>query len=374
MVSLPGLSTLIDTMSQQRSLPPIAVQEALQSALLKGYERYRRTCAIDREHLPEDYFDNFDVQLDLKAEGFRVVATKRVVETVEHPHREIAIATVKKKRSKAQLGDRVVVDVTPKQSEFGRLAALQTKAVFTQKLQELQCKYIQDEFADLKGTVLEARVLRSDRRGIILGVTKGEGLPVVEAELPKYEKLPNDEYQESDRFKVYLKKIFDTPTSRPLLRVSRATSYLISGLFADRVPEIQQQRVEIKGVVRDSIPTNPAIAPRSKLAVHTEDADLDPVAVCIGVQGEHLQAIVTEMRGEKIEVVRWSSDPATYITNALCPAQIQAVNIVDPEKQIAEAIVSEDQLAIALGPEDQNLQLASRLTEWKIDIKTADFP
>lgn len=370
MVSLPGLRSSIETMSQQRNLPPLAVQEALQEALLKGYERYRRTQNLNDEHWTEDYFDNFSVKLDLKAEGFRIVASKTVVETVEQPDREISLQVVIKKGAKAKLGDRVVVDVTPNRTEFGRLVAHQTKQVLLQKLQEQQCKFVQDEFADRKGTVLQGRMLRLDRGNAILGISTGPGKPEVEAELPKYEKLPNDDYHEDAQFLVYLKKVFTTASTRPLLRVSRATSYLISGLFARLVPEIQQEIVEVKGVVRDSVPANPELTPRSKLAVHSKHPDVDPVAACIGPHGEYLEAVVNEMRGEKIEVIRWSEDIATYIANALCPAKVEQVILLDTEQQHAEAIVTEDQLSLAIGPDEQNLRLASRLTEWKIDIKT----
>ncbi|MBO0351389.1 transcription termination/antitermination protein NusA [Phormidium pseudopriestleyi FRX01] len=370
MVSLPGLRSLLDTMSQQRSLPPLAVQAALKAALLKGYERYRRTQVRNDEDFPEDYFENFAVKLDLKTEGFRVIATKTVVETVEDSDREIALEAASKKGAKVKLGDRVIVDVTPNQGDFGRLAALQTKTVLTQKLQEQQCKYIQETFGERKGTVLLGKVLKSDARGVVLGVSGGSGHPLVEAELPKYEKLPNDDYQEGAEFKVYLKKVFDRPSSKPLLRVSRATSYLVSGLFSDRVPEIRQATVEIKGVARDSIPTKPDIAPRTKIAVHSLDPEVDPVAACIGKLGEHLNAIAQEIPGEKIEVIPWSDDPATYIANALSPAQVEGAIALDLETQSAEVIVAPDQLAIALGPEDQNLQLAERLTEWKITFKT----
>ena len=374
MVSLPGLRSLLDTMSQQRSLPPLAVQAALKAALLKGYERYRRTQVRNDEDFPEDYFENFAVKLDLKAEGFRVTATKTVVETVEDSDREIPLDLAIKKGAKVKVGDRVIVDVTPNQGDFGRLAALQTKTVLTQKLQEQQCKYIQETFADRKGTVLVGKVLKSDARGVVLGVSGGAGHPLVEAELPKYEKLPNDDYQEGAQLKVYLKKVFDRPSSKPMLRVSRATSYLVSGLLSDRVPEIRQGLVEVKGVARDSIPTKPDIDPRTKIAVHALDPEVDAVAACIGKLGEHLQAIAQEIPGEKIEVIPWSEDPATYIANALAPAQIEGAIALDVENQSAEVFVPPDQLAVALGPEDQNLQLASRLTEWKITLKTLPEP
>ena len=372
MVSLPGLRAIIDSMSRERNLPQSIVQDALREALLKGYERYRRLQSLNDPHFKEDYFHNFLVELDLEAEGFRVLATKTVVEKVTNPDSEVALKGVPVHLAQAQLGDSVVVDVTPEQGEFGRLAALQTKQVLTQKLQEEQCRLIKEQFQELRGTVLPARVVRLDRKGIVMGISSGLGEPEVEAELPNYEKLHQDNYQVDAVFKVYLKKVYETPRSGPQLRVSRATTGLVVGILTGAVPEIQQEIVQIVSVVRDSVPSFETVASRSKIAVDSQHPDLDPVAACMGERGERLQAVVSELRGEKIELVRWSDDPATFIASALTPAKVKEVRILDPSECLAEAIVPADQLALALGPEEQNVKLAARLTGWTIEVKTAD--
>ncbi|MBW4494050.1 MAG: transcription termination factor NusA [Oscillatoria princeps RMCB-10] len=371
MVSLPGLRAIIDSMSRERNLPQSVVQDALREALLKGYERYRRLHCLNEPHFKEDCFHNFQVELNLEAEGFRVLATKTVVEKVANPDSEVALKGVPVHLGPAQLGDSVVVDVTPDQGEFGRLAALQTKQVLTQKLQEEQCRLIKEQFQELRGTVLPARVVRLDRKGIVMGISSGLGKPEVEAELPNHEKLQQDNYQVDAVFKVYLKKVYETPRSGPQLRVSRATTGLVAGILTGAVPEIQQEIVQIVSVARDSVPSSATVAPRSKIAVDTQQPDLDPIAACMGERGERLQAAVSELRGEKIELVRWSDDPATFIARALAPAKVKEVRILDPEECLAEAIVPADQLPLALGPEKQNVKLAARLTGWTIEVTAA---
>lgn len=371
MVTLPGLSTLIESMSQQRNLPASAVQEALQEALLKGYERYRRQHGEDDPNLlGEDYFENFSVQLDLQAEGFRVVARKTIVEQVSQPDREISIASKGARRARASLGQVVMVDVTPKQEAFGRLAAHQTKMVLTQKLQEQQCKFVQTHFAHLRGTVLDATVRRHDRRGVVLAIDSGVDGLHVEAELPHYDKLPNDNYTEDAHFKVYLKKVYDNPSSRPLLRVSRASSHLIEGLLVETVPALREQQVEIKAISRDAIPRDREVTPRSKVAVASADPAIDPVAACLGDHGEFVTAIGAQMNGEKIEILPWSEDPIAFISTALSPAQVREVRLLDEEGREALVVVAADQEALANGPNAQNLHLAARLTGWKLKLET----
>lgn len=368
MVSLPGLKAIIDVMSRERNLPKQAVQNALTEALLKGYERYRRMQSLEGSNFPEDYFNNFKVELDLEAEGFRVLATKTVVEAASQPDQEVAFNT--KPAAAAGLGDTVVVDVTPDQGEFGRLAALQTKQVLTQKLQEQQCQLIKEQFLELRGTVVQARVIRIERKATIVGVSSGAGKPEVEAELPNYEKLLQDNYSTDAKLKVYLKKVYETPRQGPQLRVSRATTGLVAGILSGIVPEIQQEIIQIIGVVRDATPASPFVVSRSKIAVDTQQPDLDPVAVCVGENGARLQAVMHELRGEKVDIIRWSDDPATYIARALCPAKVEKVLLVDPETLVAEVFLPADQLPLALGPDEQNLRLAARLTGWQIELKT----
>ncbi len=369
MVSLPGLKELIESISKERNLPRLAVQSALREALLKGYERYRRAQNLTRKQFEEDYFDNFEVELDIEDEGFRVLSTKTIVEAVNNSDHEISLEQVQEVAPEAQVGDSVVQDVTPDQKEFGRMAAMQTKQVLAQKLRDQQRQMVQEEFQDLEGTVLQARVLRFERQSIILAVTSGFGQPEVEAELPKREQLPNDNYRIGATFKVYLKKVSQGQHRGPQLVVSRADAGLVVYLFANEVPEIEDEVVRIVAVAREANPPSRYVGPRTKIAVDTLDRDVDPVGACIGARGSRIQVVVNELRGEKIDVIRWSPDPATYIANALSPAKVDEVRLMDPETRQTHVLVSEDQLSLAIGKEGQNVRLAARLTGWKIDIK-----
>lgn len=369
MVSLPGLTDMINVISRERNLPKHAVQAALKEALLKGYERFRRTQRLDSAHFDEEYFKNFDVELDPEEEGFRVLATKEIVAEVDNPDHQISLSEVQEVAAEAQLGDTVILDVTPDQGEFGRMAAIQTKQVLAQKLRDQQRKLIQEEFQELEGTVLQARVLRFERRSVIMAVTSSFGQPEVEAELSKREQLPNDNYRANATFKVYLKRVAEGPQRGPQLLVSRADAGLVVYLFANEVPEIEDEVVRIIAVAREANPPSRLVGPRTKIAVDTLERDVDPVGACIGARGSRIQAVVNELRGEKIDVIRWSPDPATYIANALSPARVDEVRLVNPEERQAHVLVAEDQLSLAIGKEGQNVRLAARLTGWKIDIK-----
>ncbi|WP_392530278.1 transcription termination factor NusA [Nostoc sp. C117] len=369
MVTLPGLKELIESISRERNLPRLAVQSAIREALLKGYERYRRAQNLERKQYDEDYFDNFEVELDIDGEGFRVLSTKTIVEEVSNTDHQISLDEVQLVAPEAQLGDSVVLDVTPEQGEFGRMAAMQTKQVLAQKLRDQQRQMVQEEFQDLEGTVLQARVLRFERQSVILAVSSGFGQPEVEAELPKREQLPNDNYRANATFKVYLKKVSQGQQRGPQLLVSRADAGLVVYLFANEVPEIEDEVVRIVAVAREANPPSRYVGPRTKIAVDTLDRDVDPVGACIGARGSRIQVVVNELRGEKIDVIRWSPDPATYIANALSPARVDEVRLMDPETRQTHVLVAEDQLSLAIGKEGQNVRLAARLTGWKIDIK-----
>jgi transcription termination/antitermination protein NusA len=371
-VDLPGLGGMVDVISKERNLPKHAVENALREALLKGYERYRKTYRPDGGNFDEEYFENFDVELDAENEGFRVLATKTIVETVENSDHQISLAEVQEVAPEAQAGGTVVVDVTPKQGDFGRMAAMQTKQVLAQKLLDQQRRLIQEEFQDLEGTVLQARVLRFENDSVIMSISSGIGQPEVEAELPRREQLPSERpYRPNSTLKVYLKKIHEVPRRKPQLVVSRADAGLVVDLFANEVPEIEDEIVRIVAVAREANPPSPSVGARTKIAVDTLERDVDPVGACIGAKGSRIQAVVSELRGEKIDVISWSPDPATYIAHALSPAKIAEVRLINADDRQAHVLVPVDQLSLAIGREGQNVRLAARLTGWKIDIKDA---
>jgi transcription termination/antitermination protein NusA len=377
LVNLPGLGSMIEQISQQYNLATEDVEEALKEALLKGYERFRRLKETNRYQYNEEHFEHFNIHLDKEEEGFQVITTKVIVDMpkaeVLDPDREISIEEIEDLvgDSSITVGDTVTVDVTPEQSDFGRMAAIQTKQVLLQKLRDRQRKLIQEEFKDLEGTVLQAKVLRFERQSAIVAVSSGIGQPEVEAELPKREQLPNDTYRSNSTFKVYLKKVRETPHRGPQLIVSRATAGLVVELFSNEVPEIEEEIVRIVAVAREANPPSRYVGVRTKIAVDTLERDVDPVGACIGARGSRIQAVVNELRGEKIDVIRWSPDPATYIANSLSPARVDKVLFLDTDTEEKQSLVlvAQDQLSLAIGKEGQNVRLAARLTGWKIDIK-----
>jgi transcription termination/antitermination protein NusA len=371
LIPLPGINELIDGISRERNLPKSAVSDALREALQKGYERFRKTYKDKDAVFDDEYFLNFDVDLDLENQGFRVLATKTIVEEVENTDHEIALEEVLEVDPGAEPGYQVLVDVTPDKQEFGRMAAIQTKQVLNQKLRDYSRQLIQEEFRDQENTVLQGRVTRFENRSVIVSVNSGFGRPEVEAELPKNEQLPNEPYRIGSVIKVFLKKVWEGSRRGPQLSVSRADAGLVVYLFANEVPEIEDEVVRIVAVAREANPPTRTVGPRTKIAVDTLERDVDPVGACIGARGSRIQAVVNELRGEKIDVVRWSPDPATYIANALSPARVAEVRLVDPEARQAHVVVPDDQLSLAIGKEGQNVRLAARLTGWKIDIKKA---
>ena len=258
------------------------------------------------------------------------------------------------------------------------MAAVQTKQVLQQKLKEEQRAMIQGEFKELEGTVLSAKVLRFERQSVIMTLQSAYDRPEVEAELPRYEQMNSDNYRANATFKVYLKKVRDGAYRGPQLIVSRADAGLVVYLFANEVPEIEDEVVSIVAISREANPNfnkdgsknTSKITARTKIAVDTTEEDVDPVGACIGARGSRIQAVVNELKGEKIDVIRYSEDPTTYIANALSPAKIDFVRLLDEEERISLVVVPDNQFSLAIGTKGQNVRLAARLTGWKIDIKT----
>ena len=288
-----------DRRHQRRRSSAQVVEAALREALLKGYERYRRTLYLGiSESFDEEYFSNFDVGLDLEEEGYRVLASKIIVEEVESEDHQIALSEVMQVAEDAQVGDTVVLDVTPEKEDFGRMAASTTKQVLAQKLRDQQRRMIQEEFADLDDPVLTARVIRFERQSVIMAVSSGLGRPEVEAELPRRDQLPNDNYRANATFKVFLKEVSEVPRRGPQLFVSRSNAGLVVYLFENEVPEIQEGSVRIVAVAREANPPSRSVGPRTKVAVDSIEREVDPVGACIGARGSRIQQVVNELRGK----------------------------------------------------------------------------
>ena len=278
---------------------------------------------------------------------------KEVVAVVTEPRYQISVEDARKRQPNAEVGDIVPIAVDPNQ--FGRIAAQTAKQVLSQKLREAETRRIHDVFHEKMGDVVTGVVSRKDGQSVYVQVNK------VEAELPRREQVPTEPYRPNDRLRVYVYKVDDS-SKRLRVIVSRTHPNLLRKLFELEVPEIAQGIVSIKSVAREP-------GQRSKVAVQSSDERVDPIGACIGPRGARVQAIVDELYDEKIDVVPYSEDAKTFITDALSPAKVNSIKLSETEKS-AYVVVPDNQLSLAIGKGGQNVRLAARLTEWKIDIRS----
>lgn len=315
--------------------------EAIEAALVSAYRRNFNQA------------QNVRIDLNLENGSMRVFARKDVVEEVFDPRLEISLEEAQKINPHYQLEDVVELEVTPK--EFGRIAAQTAKQVVTQRVREAERGIIYSEFIDREEDIMTGIVQRQDSKFIYVGLGK------IEAILPANEQMPNEQYKPHDRIKVYITKVEKT-TKGPQVFVSRTHPGLLKRLFEIEVPEIYDGTVEIKSVAREA-------GDRSKISVHSDQADVDPVGSCVGPKGTRVQAVVNELKGEKIDIVKWSDDPVVFVANALSPSKVLDV-LVNEEDKATTVIVPDYQLSLAIGKRGQNARLAAKLTGWKIDIKS----
>jgi transcription termination/antitermination protein NusA len=315
--------------------------EALEAALISAYKRNFNQA------------QNVRVNIDEKAGNFKVFAQKEVVEAVEDPRLQISLDDAKKVNPHYEIGDIVEQEVTPR--NFGRIAAQTAKQVVTQRVREAERGVIFSEYIDREEDIMTGIVQRQDPRFIYVDLGRLEAL------LPASEQMPNETYRPHDRIKVFITKVENT-SKGPTVMVSRTHPGLLKRLFELEVPEIFDGTVEIKSIAREA-------GDRSKVAVYAADPDVDPVGSCVGQRGARVQAIVTELKGEKIDIVNWSEDPVEYVANALSPSKVVEV-IVNEAEKATTVIVPDYQLSLAIGKRGQNARLAAKLTGWKIDIKS----
>ena len=315
--------------------------EAIEAALVSAYKRNFNQA------------QNVRVDMNLETGTMRVFARKEVVDEVFDSRLEISMDEARNINPSYEPGDMVELEVTPK--EFGRIAAQTAKQVVTQRVREAERGIIYSEFVDREDDIMTGIVQRQDPRFIYVSLGK------IEALLPQSEQMSNETYKPHDRIKVYLTKVEKT-TKGPQIFVSRTHPGLLKRLFEIEVPEIYDGTVEIKSVAREA-------GDRSKISVATDYDEVDPVGACVGPKGARVQAIVDELKGEKIDIVEWSSDPVEFVGNALSPSKVLDV-IVNEEDKATTVIVPDYQLSLAIGKRGQNARLAAKLTGWKIDIKS----
>ncbi len=297
--------------------------------------------------------DNVKVNIDPVTCQFAVYAEKTVVEQVEDDVLEISLANAKMIDSKYELGD--VVNVEIKSKEFGRIATQNAKNVILQKIREEERKVLFNQYYGKEKDVVTGVVQRYLGRNVSINLGK------VDAILNENEMVKGEVFKPTERIKVYILEVKDT-TKGPRILVSRTHPELVKRLFESEVTEVRDGTVEIKCIAREA-------GSRTKIAVWSNDPDVDPVGACVGMNGARVNAIVSELRGEKIDIINWNENPAILIENALSPAKVVAV-LADPEDKTAKVVVPDYQLSLAIGKEGQNARLAARLTGFKIDIKS----
>ena len=313
------------------------------------------TTAYKRDH---EGVENVIVDVDEAKRDLKMYVQKEVVEQVENPGTQMSLEEARSISAKHQVGDVVNIPVT--NVEFGRIAAGNGKQVIIQGLREAEHGMIYDEFNSKQHEILTGTVTRIDQRSGNVMLRIGTGSESTEAVLTLNEQVPGEELREGQLVKVYLVEVRRT-TRGPQVLISRTHPGLVKRLFELEVPEVYDGIVEIRSIAREA-------GNRTKMAVWSEDENVDPIGACIGPRGQRVNAIVDELRGEKIDIIRWSEDPAQFIAAALAPADVVNVTLAD-EGKICRVIVPDDQLSLAIGKEGQNARLAAKLTGFKIDIK-----
>jgi len=336
------LMMALDELEKEKGIKKEAILESIETALVTAYKRN-----FDSE-------ENVKVTMDGQTGEIHIYAVKDVVEEVENPNTQILLSDAKNIDSKLLVGDKAEIELMPK--NFGRIAAQTAKQIIVQKIREESRNLVFDEFNERKGEIVSGIVQKADGNIVVLDLGK------LEAVMPAKEQVPTEHYHVNDKIRAYIMNVEKGLKGAPQVTVSRACSDFVRKLFELEIPEIYEGVIEIKSVSRDA-------GNRSKVAVYSPNENIDPVGSCVGQKGIRIQNIINELHGEKIDVIEWNQDPAIYISAALLPAQVMAVDAHEDEK-FAQVIVPDDQLSLAIGKAGQNARLAARLTGWKIDIKS----
>jgi len=336
------------------------VQVADAVAREKGIEREEVIDAMEQaiqKAARSRYGHEHDVRaiIDRKTGDIRLARYTEVVETVENESTQISLAEAQKKDPEKKVGDFFVEPLPP--VDFGRIAAQTAKQVIVQKVRDAERQRQFDEYKNRQGEIVNGLVKRTDYSGVTVDLGRAEAI------LRKDDQIPREPFKLGDRVRAYIYDVRREPRG-PQIFLSRTHPQFMAKLFAQEVPEIYDKIIEIKAVARDP-------GSRAKIAVLSHDSGIDPVGACVGMRGSRVQAVVGELQGEKIDIIQWSPDPATFIVNGLAPAEVAKV-VLDEDKRSIEVVVPEDQLSLAIGRRGQNVRLASQLTGWDIDILTED--
>ena len=335
----------IQELEKEKGIKKDYLLDSIESALLTAYRRNYNSQ------------ENVKVVVDRETGASHLYAVKEVVEHAENPILQISLEEARKIDKEAQIGSTVDVELVPK--NFGRIAAQTAKQVIIQKLREAEREIIYNEYNERKGEIVSGIIQKADPNIVVMDLGKVEGV------MPAKEQIPTEKYHVNDKIKGYILDVEKGAKGVPQVVISRACPEFVKKLFEFEIPEIYEGVIEIKAVSRDA-------GSRSKVAVYSPNENIDPVGSCVGQKGVRIQNIINELNGEKIDVIEWNADLSIYISSALLPAQVMAVDI-DEENRIAQVIVPDDQLSLAIGKSGQNARLAAKLTglsDWRIDIKS----
>lgn len=328
-------------LEQEKNISKETLLEAIENSLLTACKNHFGKA------------DNIKVNIDPETCEFHVLAEKTVVEKVEDDVTEISLANARMIDSEYNLGD--VVNVEVKSKEFGRIATQNAKNLILQKIREEERKVVYDQYFEKEKDIVTGIVQRYVGKNVSINLGKADAM------LTENEQVKGEVFKPTERIKLYVVEVKNT-TKGPKILVSRTHPELVKRLFESEVTEVKDGIVEIKSIAREA-------GSRSKIAVWSNDPDVDPVGACVGMNGARVNAIVQELRGEKIDIINWSDNPAILIENSLSPAKVISV-MADPDEKVASVIVPDYQLSLAIGKEGQNARLAARLTGFKIDIKS----
>lgn len=333
----------LEELEKTKNVDKRIILEALEKALVKSYQKNY------------DNNENVDVSIDDETGEIEVYSLKNVVEEVNEPIAEISKTKAKEIDPKLDLGDICRVKIAPK--NFGRVAAQTARNIVIQKIRDAQRDSVYSEYLDRANEIITGVVQREDKFNVYINLDKIEGI------IPLKEQVENETYTPNQRIKVLIKEVKNT-TKEPQIILSRKDKALVVRLFELEVPEITNGIIEIYGIDREA-------GSRTKIAVFSNDPEIDSIGACIGFKGSRVNSIVEELQGEKIDIINYDKDIKVFIKNSLSPAEINEVYINDKKKQ-SLVVVREDQLSLAIGKEGQNARLAARLTGWKIDIKSQE--
>ena len=331
----------LDELEREKNISKETLLDAIEQSLIQAYKNHFGKA------------DNVHVTINRETGDFSVYADRKVVEFVEDPAEEVSLVEAQKQNTNAEVGD--ILKVPVHSDKFGRIATQNAKNVILQKIREEERKVLFDQYHGNEKEVVTGIVQR------VVGHNVSVNLGKADAILAENEQVKGETFKPTERIKVYILEVKDTPKG-PRILVSRTHPGLVKRLFESEVAEVKDGTVEIKSIAREA-------GSRTKLAVWSNDPDVDPVGACVGVNGARVSAIVNELRGEKIDIINWDENPAILIENALSPAKVIAV-MADPDEKTALVVVPDYQLSLALGKEGQNARLAARLTGFKIDIKS----